>query len=104
MVPCMALGVVAILPCMVAIPYVFRQNEPPGNLTVLVLGCIAACTTLDAVNNRSVLPGNQNLLFWVRTVFGTTTTVTGTVAGTTESSCRSISYKTINTPPVYYWP
>ena len=30
MVPCMVLGVLALLPVMVTIPYLFRQNERPG--------------------------------------------------------------------------
>src|SRR5512136_317886 len=42
MVPCMVLGVLALLPLMVAIPYIFRQNEKPGLWSMLVLGCIVA--------------------------------------------------------------
>ena len=48
MVPCMVLGVLALLPLMVAVPYIFRQNERPGLASVLVLSCIVAYTAPDA--------------------------------------------------------
>jgi hypothetical protein len=44
MVPCMVMGVLTLLPLMVAIPYLFRQNERPGLASVLVLTCIVAYT------------------------------------------------------------
>jgi hypothetical protein len=42
----LAVGVPVLLPLMVAVPYVFKQNEQPGLLSVLVLSCIVAYTAL----------------------------------------------------------
>jgi hypothetical protein len=87
MVPCMLLGILALLPVMVAIPYIFRQNERPGLLSVLVLGCIVAYTALDAVNNVSAIMGYHHVYLFAHTVLGTTNNVTGNVVGTGDSLC-----------------
>jgi len=87
MVPCMVLGILALLPLMVAIPCIFRQNERPGLLSVLILGCIVAYTALDAVNNMSAIMGYHHLYFFAHTVLDTTNNVTGNVVGTGDSLC-----------------
>jgi hypothetical protein len=87
MVPCTVLGILALLPLMVAIPCIFRQNERPGLLSVLVLGCIVAYTALDAVNNVSAIMGYHHLYLFVHTVLDTTNNVTGNVVGTGDSLC-----------------
>lgn len=87
MVPCMLLGILALLPLMVAIPCIFRQNERPGLLSVLVLGCIVAYTALDAVNNVSAIMGYHHLYFFAHSVLDTTNNVTGNIVGTGESYC-----------------
>jgi hypothetical protein len=87
MVPCTVLGILALLPLMVAIPCIFRQNERPGLLSVLVLGCIVAYTALDAVNNVSAIMGYHHLYLFAHTVLDTTNNVTGNVVGTGDSLC-----------------
>jgi hypothetical protein len=87
MVPCMLLGILALLPVMVAIPYIFRQNEKPGLLSVLVLGCIVAYTALDAANNISAIIGYHHIYLFAHTVLDTANNLTGNVAGTGESLC-----------------
>jgi len=87
MVPCMVLGVLALLPLMVAIPYLFRQNERPGLASVLVLSCIVAYTALDAANNVAAILGYHNLYFFAHSALSTANNVTGTIAGTGESLC-----------------
>jgi hypothetical protein len=87
MVPCMVLGIAALLPLMVAIPYIFRQNERPGLLSVLVLGCIVAYAAFDAVNNVSAIMGYHNAYFVAHTVLDTTNNVTGNIVGTGDSLC-----------------
>jgi hypothetical protein len=87
MVPCMILGILGLLPLMVAIPYLFRQNEKPGVLSVLVLSCIVAYTAFDAVNNISAIMGYHHLYLFAHSVLDTTNNVTGNVAGTGESLC-----------------
>lgn len=87
MVPCMVFGILALLPVMVAIPYIFRQNEKPGLLSVLVLGCIVAYTALDAINNISAIMGYHNIYLFAHTVMDTTNNATGAVVGTGDSHC-----------------
>jgi hypothetical protein len=87
MVPGMVLGVLALLPLMVAIPYIFRQNEKPGLVSVLVLGCIVAYTAFDAVNDVSAIMGYHHLYLFAHAVLDTTNNVTGNVVGTGESLC-----------------
>ena len=87
MVPSMVLGILSLLPLMVAIPYIFRQNERPGLLSVLVLGCIVAYTAFDALNDLSVIMGYQHAYLIAHTVLDTTNNITGNVAGTGPSLC-----------------
>ena len=87
MVPCMVLGVFFLLPVMMAIPFIFGQNEKPGLLSVLVLGCIVLYTFLDAANNISAIMGYHHLYLFAHVVLDTTNNVTGTVVGTGESHC-----------------
>jgi hypothetical protein len=87
MVPSMVLGILSLLPLMVAIPYLFRQNEKPGLLSVLVLGCIVAYTAFDALNDLSVIMGYQHTYLLAHAVLDTTNNVTGSVAGTGPSLC-----------------
>ena len=87
MVPSMVLGVLALLPLMVAIPYVFRQNEKMGHISMLVMGCIVAYTVFDAVNDISAIMGYQQAYLIAHTVLSTTNNVTGNVVGTGTSLC-----------------
>ena len=87
MVPCMVLGILALLPLMVAIPCILRQNERPQLLSVLVLGGIVAYTALDAVNNVSAIMGYHQLYLFAHTVLDTANNVTGNAVGTGESHC-----------------
>lgn len=87
MVPCMVLGILALLPLMVIIPYLFRQNEKPGAASVLLLGIIVAYTAFDAVNNISAIFGYYEMYHAAHAVLSTTNNATGTIAGTGESLC-----------------
>lgn len=87
LVPCMLSGILALLPVMFAIPYIFRQNEKPGLLSVLVLGCVVTYTALDAANNISAILGFHHVYLFAHTVLDTANNVTGNVAGTGESLC-----------------
>jgi hypothetical protein len=87
MVPCMVLGILALLPLMVAIPYILRQNERPGLLSVLLLGCIVAYTAFDALNNVSAIMGYHNLYLLSHSLLDTTNNATGNIVGTGESLC-----------------
>lgn len=87
MVPCMILGVLALLPLMVAIPYIFRQNEKTGLLSVLVLGFIVAYTAFDAVNNVAAIMGYHQAFLVAHAVLDTTNNVTGNIVGTGDSLC-----------------
>lgn len=87
MVPCMILGILTLLPLMVAIPYLFRQNEKPGFLSVLVLGFIVAYTAFDAVNNVAAIMGYHQAYLVAHAVLDTTNNVTGNIVGTGDSLC-----------------
>jgi hypothetical protein len=87
MAPGMALGVLSLLPLMVAIPCIFRQNERPGLLSVLVLSCIVAYTAFDAVNDVSVILGFQATYQIAHNVLSTTNNATGNLIGTGSSLC-----------------
>lgn len=86
MVPGMAIGILALLPLMVAIPYIFRQNERPGFLSILIMGCIVTYTAFDALNDVSVIMGYHNAYLIAHTILDTTNNVTGTVVGTGMSA------------------
>ena len=87
MLPCMVLGTLALLPVMVAIPYLLRQNERPGILSVLLLGCIVAYTFLDALNNVSAIMGYHAPYMAAHAVLDTANNATGNVIGTGDSLC-----------------
>jgi hypothetical protein len=85
MIPCMIMGIPALFPVMGAVPYLIRQNESPGFLSVLVPGCIAACTAFDAANIISAVMEYHGLYLFAPTVLDTPNKVTGNIAGTRES-------------------
>jgi hypothetical protein len=87
MVPCMVFGVFLLLPGMMAIPYLFRQNGNPGLLSVFVLGCIVLYTALDAANNISAILGYHHIYLFAHATLDTANNITGTVIGTGESHC-----------------
>lgn len=87
MVPCMLFGILALIPVMVAIPYLLRQNEKPGLASVLLMGCIVAYTAFDAVNNISAMMGYYEMYQAAHAVLSTTNNATGNIAGTGESLC-----------------
>jgi hypothetical protein len=87
MAPGMALGVLSLLPLMVAIPYILRQNERPGLLSVLILLCIVAYTAFDAVNDVSAIMGFQDTYVVAHAVLDATNNVTGNIVGTGSSLC-----------------
>jgi len=87
MVPCMVFGVFSLLPVMMVIPYLFRQNEQPGFLSVFVLGCIVLYTALDAANNISAILGYHHIYLFAHATLDTANNITGTVVGTGESHC-----------------
>ena len=87
MVPCMVLGILSLLPVMVAIPCIFGQNEKPGLLSMLVLGCIVTYTAFDAINNISAILHYQQTYLLAHTILDTTNNATGNVIGTGDSLC-----------------
>jgi hypothetical protein len=87
MVPCMVLGIFFLLPVMVAIPFLFGQNEKPGLLSMLVLGCIVAYTAFDAINNVSAIMHYQQTYLLAHTILDTANNATGNVIGTGNSLC-----------------
>ena len=87
MVPCMFFGVFLLLPVMMAVPYIFRQNEKPGMLSYFVLGCFVMYTGLDAVNNISAILGYHHIYLFAHATMDTANNLTGTVIGTGESRC-----------------
>jgi len=87
MVPCMVLGILALPPVMVAIPYLLRQNESPRLLSMVVLGCIVAYTALDAGNNVAALIGYHQTYLVAHSLLDNVNNVTGTIVGTGNSLC-----------------
>ena len=87
MVASMALGILVLLPLMVAIPYIFRQNERLGLLSALVLGFIVSYTIFDAFNDVSVIMGYHNVYLVAHSLLDTTNNVTGSLIGTGSSMC-----------------
>jgi multisubunit Na+/H+ antiporter MnhB subunit len=83
----MILGILSLLPVMVAVPFLFRQNEKPGLLSVLVLGCIVAYTAFDALNNISAIMHYQLAYQIAHAILGTTNNATGNIVGTGDSLC-----------------
>ncbi len=87
MVPCMVLGILALLPVMVAVPYLFRKNEQLHIAPALVLSCIVAYTALDAINNVAAVFGYYHIYFFAHSALSTANNVTGNLAGTGDSLC-----------------
>jgi hypothetical protein len=87
MVPCMVFGVFMLLPAMMAIPYLLRQNESPKFLSMFLLGCIVLYTGLDAANNISAILGYHQIYLFAHATLDTANNITGTVVGTGESHC-----------------
>ena len=87
MVPSMVLGILALLPLMVAIPYLFRENARPGLVSVLILLCIVAYTAFDATNDVSAIMGFQHPYVVAHTLLSATNNIAGTVIGTGTSAC-----------------
>jgi len=86
-IPGTLLGVLALLPLMVAIPYLLRQNERMGLLSAVIMGAIVTYTAFDAVNDVSALIGFQHAYLLAHAVLDTTNNVTGNILGTGESLC-----------------
>jgi hypothetical protein len=87
MIPAMLLGVLGLLPLMIAIPYALRQNERLGLLSVICLGAIVSYTAFDAVNDVSAVMGFQHAYLLAHSVLDTTNNVSGTILGTGPSLC-----------------
>ncbi len=87
MIPCMTAGILALIPVMIVIPYILKQNEHPGLISYLALGCFVIYTGLDAANNISVIFGYQNIYLFAHSVLSTANNATGTAVGTGESLC-----------------
>ncbi len=87
MIPCMVMGILALLPVMVAIPYILRQNGSVGIPSMILLGAIVAYTAFDAVNNVSALFGYQQTYLIAHTVLTGANNVTGAIVGTGDSLC-----------------
>lgn len=85
--PCMAIGVLSLLPVMAAIPYIFRQNTEPGLVPVLLMGCIVLYTAFDALNNISVILGFSGTYRLAHTALTLTNNATGEIVGTGKSLC-----------------
>ena len=87
LVPGVILGVLALLPLMVGIPYLFGQNERLGLMSVLVLGCIVAYTAFDAVNDVSAVTGYYHAYLIAHAILDTANNGTGRIVGTGASLC-----------------
>ena len=87
MAPTMILGVLSLLPLMVAVPYILRENERPGFLSMLILGCIVVYTAFDALNDVSAIMGYQHAYLLAHALLDTTNNVTGSIVGTGASAC-----------------
>lgn len=87
MIPCMASGILALLPVMVAIPYIFRENEKPGPASVMLMACFVLYTGFDAVNNISALMGFYQGYHLAHAALSTTNNITGNLLGTGASHC-----------------
>lgn len=87
MVPCMILGTLVLIPVMVAIPYILRQNDQLGLLSMFLMGLIVLYTALDAMNNVSAILGISQTYDVAHGILSSTNNVTGTIVGTGESYC-----------------
>jgi hypothetical protein len=87
MVPSMVLGILGLIGIMIAIPYLFRQNEKAGLLSMIILGLIVLYTALDAVNNVSVILRFQETYQVSHRILSSVNNITGQLAGTGNSRC-----------------
>jgi hypothetical protein len=87
MVPTMVLGILLLIAVMVAIPYLFHENEKTGRISMLIMGIIVLYTALDAVNNISAIMGIYETYHAAHSVLSSTNNVTGNIVGTGESLC-----------------
>jgi hypothetical protein len=87
MVPSMVLGILFLIAVMVAIPYLFHQNEKTGVISMIIMGLIVLYTALDAVNNISAILGLYQTYHVAHGILSSTNNVTGELAGTGESLC-----------------
>jgi hypothetical protein len=87
MVPSMVLGILFLIAVMVAIPYLFHQNEKAGVISMIVMGIIVLYTALDAVNNISAIMGFYETYHVAHRILSSTNNVTGELVGTGESLC-----------------
>jgi hypothetical protein len=88
MIPSMVLGLVLLVPFMITIPYVFKQNARMEPLSMLIMGCIVLYTFLDALNNITLLLGYHNIYYMaVHPIVITLNDITGTIVGTGASIC-----------------
>ncbi|MBP1928893.1 hypothetical protein J2741_001440 [Methanolinea mesophila] len=87
MIPCMFLGIFAMVAVMVAIPYVFRQNEKLGVVSMILMGVIVLYTALDAVNNISAIMGYYETYQAAHGILSSANNATGELIGTGKSYC-----------------
>jgi hypothetical protein len=87
MVPTMVLGILLLIPVMVAIPYLFHQNANMGHISMIIMGIIVLYTAFDAMNNVSAIMGFYETYHAAHRVLSSTNNVTGTIVGTGESLC-----------------
>jgi multisubunit Na+/H+ antiporter MnhB subunit len=87
MVPSMVLGVLFLIAVMIAIPYLFQQNEKTGLISMIVMGVIVLYTALDAVNNISAILGFYETYNAAHGILSSTNNVTGEIVGTGKSLC-----------------
>ena len=87
MIPCMVLGILLLIPVMVAIPYIFRQNEKLGVISMILMGVIVLYTALDAVNNISAIMGYYETYQAAHGILSSANNATGELIGTGKSNC-----------------
>ena len=87
MIPCMTLGILILPPVMIAIPYILRQNESAGLLSMVLLGAIVVYTAFDAVNNVAAIMGYQQTYMVAHSFLENANNLTGAIVGTGDSLC-----------------
>jgi hypothetical protein len=87
MVPSMVLGILFLIAVMVAIPFMFQQNEKAGSISMIIMGLIVLYTAFDAVNNISAIMGFYETYHVAHGILSSTNNVTGELVGTGKSHC-----------------
>ena len=87
MVPPMVLGILLLIGVMIAIPYLFQQNEKAGFVSMFIMGIIVLYTALDAVNNVSAIMGYYPAYEIAHRILSLTNNATGKIVGTGASRC-----------------